>query len=331
MLTGGGGDIVSPTGDLVAVVDGRGVCLHLGPAADSGADFGTGTGTGRCVLSFAAGVTPSYAVFSPTGAHLLVVAGPANRSVVYVIDVGSGAVDVVGPQGVGSLGATAPEWNLSSALWDVDGASVLLVPRTDEATGAVIGFDLSGGGPSERARLPAELANSSPSLFSTVSGLALIATTGEQRNKLWWADYSTGAVDEIAGFSDPGGSLVLGGADPLGRTVLVCPRRADGRLGATVGISVADRRSAQVLPGSRTCAATVFSADGRYLAMADQMSDGYTLAVVEAATGQTLLRTRIPAPIPSVPPYLTWAGDVIVASDVTGEWQLPVVVARLTR
>lgn len=335
VLTGGRGDIVSPTGDLTAVVDDRGVCLHAGrpddPGGASGPDAGTGTGVGQCVLSFAAGVTPAFAVFSPTGAHLLVVAGPAARSEVYVIDARSWAVQAIGPQGIGPSGPSPPSWELSGAAWDIDGAAVLLVPRTGEETGAVLGVELTGGAPYQRVALPAGLANSSPSLWSTDAGLAVVATTGDQRNALWWADFATGTVQVIAEFGDPDGSLALSAADPLGRTVLVCPRQSGGALGATIGIAVADRRSAQLRPGSRSCAGAVFSADGRYLALADQLAAGYTLTVVDAASGVTVLSVPLPVPAPSAPPYLTWTGDVIVASDVTGQWPLSAVVLRIRR
>ncbi len=331
LLTGGAGDIVSPTGDLTAVVDHRGVCLHAGRPDGPGPDAGTGTGVGQCVLTFPADVTPTFAVFSPTGTHLLVVAGPAAQSAVYLIDARSWAVQVIGPQGVAPIGPSPPSWDLSSAAWDVDGAAVLLVPKTAEETGAVLGIELAGGPPYQRVRVAAELANSSPSLWSTQAGLVLVANAGGQRNRLWWADFGTGVAQEIAAFGDPDGSLALSAADPLGRTVLVCPRRADGALGATVGISVADRTSAPLRPDSRGCAGAVFSADGRYLALADRSSAGYALTVVEAATGATVLSAPLPVPVPASPPYLTWAGDVIVVSDVSGQWPLSAAVVRVVR
>ena len=335
LLLTGGGDIVSPTGDLTAVVDDRGVCLHAGrpedPERPAGPDAGTGTGVGQCVRTFDDGVTPAFAVFSPTGEHLLVVAGPAARSEVYVIDTGSWAVHVVGPQGLGPVAAPLPTWDLSSAAWDVDGAAVLLVPRTGDATGPVLGVEVTGGAPNERVRLPAGLANSSPSLWSTATGLAVVANTGDQRNTLWWADFGSGAVRGVATVGDPHGSLVLGAADPLGRTVLACARDPNGSLGPTIGIAVADGRTAPLLPGSRSCAGAVFSADGSYLAMADQLAAGYTLSVVETAGGGTVLSVPLPLAAPSAPPYLTWTGDVIVASDVTGRWPLSAAVLRLQR
>ena len=235
LLTGGAGDIVSPTGDLIAVVDHRGVCLHAGRPDEPGPDAGTGTGVGQCVLAFPAGVTPAFAVFSPTGAHLLVVAGPGVRSEVYVIDARSWAVQIVGPQGMAPIGPNPPTWDLSSAAWDVDGAAVLLVPRTAEETGAVLGIELTGGPPYERVRVSADLANSSPSLWSTEAGLVLVANAGEQRNKLWWADFATGAVEAIATFGDPAGSLALSAADPLGRTLLVCPDAPTARSAPSSG------------------------------------------------------------------------------------------------
>jgi len=331
LLTGGAGDIVSPTGDLTAVVNHRGVCLHAGRPDEPGPDAGTGTGVGQCVLTFPSGVTPMFAVFSPTGAHLLVVAGPATKSAVYVIDARTWAVQIIGPQGTTPVGPSPPSWNLSSAAWDIDGAAVLLVPRTADETGAVLDIELAGGPPYERVRLAAELANSSPSLWSTEAGLVLVANAGGQRNKLWWADFATGAAQAIAAFGDTEGSLALSAADPLGRTVLVCPRRADGALGATIGVAVAGRTSAPLRPDSPGCAGVVFSADGKYLALADRLAAGYALTVVEAATGGTVLTVPLPVPVPASPPYLTWAGDVIVVSDVSGQWPLPAAVVRVVR
>jgi len=332
VLTGGRGDIISPTGDVTAVVDDRGVCLHAGrPEGQAGADAGTGAGVGQCVLSFAAGVTPAFAVFSPSGAHLLVVAGPAARSEVYVIDVRSWAAQVIGSQGFGPVVPSPPTWDLSSAAWDVDGAAVLLVPRTGEAAGAVLGAELTGGPPYERVRMPAGLVNSSPSLWSSIGGLAVVANAGDQRNTLWWADFSSGAVRGLATLGDSHESLVLTAADPLGRTVLVCQRGPDGALGPTFGIAVTDGRTAPLLPGSQGCAGAVFSSDGRYLAVADQRAAGYTLSVVETASGATVLSAPLRVPTPSAPPYLTWTGDVIVASDVTGQWPLSAAVLRIQR
>lgn len=335
VLTGGRGDIISPTGDLTAVVDDGGVCLHSGrpedPAGQAGADAGTGAGVGQCVLSFAAGVTPAFAVFSPSGAHLLVVAGPATRSEVYVIDVRSWAAQVISPQGFGPVVPSPQTWDLSSAAWDVDGAAVLLVPRTSEAAGAVLGAELTGGPPYERVRMPAGLVNSSPSLWSSIGGLAVVANAGDQRNTLWWADFSSAAVQGLATLGDSHDSLVLAAADPLGRTVLVCQRGPDGAVGPTIGIAVTDGRTAPLLPGSRGCAGAVFSSDGRYLAVADQRAAGYTLSIVETASGATVLSAPLPVPTPSAPPYLTWTGDVIVASDVTGQWPLSAAVLRIQR
>jgi len=316
-LRGRPGEIPSPTGDLVAVIDGGSVCLRAGTDP-----------TPRCVLRLAAGVTPRFMVFSPTGAHLLVVAGVASRAEVYLVDAGSGAVRVIGRQG---FEPGASRWDLSSAVWDVEGTAVLLVPRTTAASGPVIAVPVAGGTASELLRLPAELANSSPSLWTTATGLAVVPNSGESRNILWWADFHTKQVEQIGRYGDPGGSLLLGSADPLGRSVVVCPRRADGRLGAAVGISVLYRESARLLPDARTCAASVFSADGRYLAVAAQLSRGYTLAVVEPSTGVTLLTVPLPVTMPSVPPYLTWAGDVIIASAVTGGWPVGSVVVRIRR
>ncbi len=172
-------------------------------------------------------------------------------------------------------------------------------------------------------------ANGSPSLWTADSGLAVIANKGADVSTLWWGDFATGGVDDIGGFSEPGGSLLLSSADPLGRTVLVCPRRADGRLGATTVVTVGGGQSAKLLADSLSCAGSVFSADGRYVALTAQVDGSYRLLVVETANGTRVLSVPLPVSEPSSPPYLTWAGDVVVAADVSGTWPIPSVVIRL--
>ena len=278
----------------------------------------------------AAGVMPTFAVFSPDGAHLLVVAGPQNAAGAYVFDSSDGSARVLGPQGVQDFpaGSAPPVWDLSSAVWGVDGTTVLLLPRTAEATGPVLSFDLTSGASSELIQLDAALVNSSPSLWTTTSGLAIVPNAGET-NVLWFADIATGTVDDIGGFPEPGGSLVLSSADPLGRTVLVCPKNADGRLGATVGIAVDGSQSGRLLQDSPSCAGSVFSADGTYLALTAQESAGYVLIVVDLAAGRRVLTVPLPVSEPPAPPYLTWDNDVIVAADVTGDWSSPALRIEL--
>ena len=67
----------------------------------------------------------------------------------------------------------------------------------------------------------------------------------------------------------------------------------------------------------------MFSADGTYLALTAQETAGYVLIVVDLAAGRRVLTVPLPVAEPSAPPYLTWDGDVIVATDVTGGWSAP--------
>lgn len=278
----------------------------------------------------APGVMPTFAVFAQDGDHLLVVAGPQNAAGAYVFDTSDGSTRVLGPQGVqdSPAGSVPPVWDLSSAVWGVDGTTVLLLPRTAEATGPVLSFDLATGASSELIRLDAALANSSPSLWTTTSGLAIVPNSGAT-NVLWFADFATGTVGDIGDFPEPGGSLVLSSADPLGRTVLVCPKKADGRLGATVGIAVNGSQSGKLLQDSQSCAGSVFSADGTYLALTAREATGYVLIVVDLAAGRRVLTVPLPVSEPAAPPYLTWDGDMIVATDVTGDWSAPSLTIQL--
>ena len=140
--------IPSPTGDLSAQISADRVCFVPVSGAKSCGDL-------------ASGVTPTFAAFSPDGAHLLVVAGPANSAAAYVFDPTDASVRVLGPEGVldFAAGSTPPGWDLSSAVWDVDGSSVLLVPRTTQASGPVLDFDLASGAVSESIKLDEALAN----------------------------------------------------------------------------------------------------------------------------------------------------------------------------
>lgn len=119
--------------------------------------------------------------------------------------------------------------------------------------------------------------------------------------------------------------------------MLICPRRADGALGAS-NAAVVHRQSpgsgsaaVRLLPDSLSCAGSVFSADGRYLAVTARVDAQYLLIVIDRTTGAKLLSTPLPVPVPSLPPYLTWLDDVIVVNDVTGEWVSRSMIARLDR
>jgi len=315
--------IPSPTGQFTARLTGGRVCFQ--PVAEARA------GSVPCG-ALADGDAPVFAVFSPDGKRLLVVAGPDGSQTrsVYVVDSDTAAVRVVGPDAVTDLPDGEPaRWVLSSVAWSVDGSSVVIVPHTDGDAGPVLSVDLAQGATTEIARLPADLANGQPSVWTARNGMALVNNKGADRQTLWWLDPATGSVDGIGRFPDESGSLVLSAADPLGRSVLTCPRKVDGRLGATVGVLVASRRPTRVLPDSTSCAGAVFSPDGGHLALTAQLDAGYSLIVMEVSTGRRVLTVPLPVAEPSVPPYLTWLGDVVVAADVSGEWSAPSLVLRL--
>lgn len=322
---GPGQGILSPTGDLTANIVAGSVC------------FAPAGGIGGCG-SLARGAAPTFAAFSPDGSHLLIIAGTPGALGAYVFDVSDASVRVLGPAGVQDFppGTTPPLWDLSTAAWNVDGSAVLLVPRTTEATGPVLAFDVGSGAVVELIRIDASLANSTPSIFSTTTGLALVANTGEQRNILWWADFANGSVTELANYPLPGGSIALIAADPGGRSVLICPRRADGALGATNAVVVqqpapAGGHAVKLLPDSVSCAGSVFSADGRYLAATAEVDAAYRVLIIDQSSGATVLNAPLPVATPSKPPYLTWLDDAIVATDVGGQWPIPSLLITLTR
>jgi len=317
---GPGDGIPSPNGDLSVQFGRDQVC------------FVPVSGERRCG-PLAAGASPTFAAFSQDGAELLLVAGPAGAAGVYVFHASDGSARVLGPTGVQNFaaGATPPEWDLSSAVWGADGQSVLLVPITKEASGPVLQFDLTAGTTIERLRLDAGLANSSPSLWTTQTGLALVANAGDERNALWWFDFATGAGDRIAVAPDPGGTVVLGSADPLGRYVLICSRRANGAFDALAMVAVDQSRNVQLLPDATSCAGSVSSPDGAHLAVTTEVDEAYSLVVVGVQNRGAELTVPLSVSSPSTPPYLTWNGDVIVAADVSGEWPFPSIVVRLKR
>lgn len=323
--SGPGQGILSPTGDLTATIVAGSVC------------FAPAGGVGDCG-SLAPGAPPTFAAFSPDGTDLLIVAGTPGALGAYVFDVADASVRILGPAGVQDLppGAPPPLWDLATAAWNVDGSAVVLVPTTADTSGPVLEFDLGSGGVVESLYLDAQLINNSPSIWTTATGIALVTATGDQRNMLWWADFATGAVSTLANYPEVGGSLVLVGADPPGGVVLICPRRANGALGATLAVvvhqSAADGSQAvKLLPDSLSCAGSVFSADGRHLAVTARVEGDYRLVVIDRSTGAALLSTPLPVPTPSSPPYLTWLDDAIVVTDGTGEWATPTLVLRLRR
>ena len=319
-----GPGIVSPTGTLTATLVGDQVCF-----APSG-------GVGRCA-SLAAGSTPVFAAFSPDGSRLLVVADSDNIDGAYVLDPVDASVLVLGSDGAQAYaaGSMPPRWDLSTAAWNADGSGVLLVPRTAEPTGPVLEIDLSGP-VTEVLRLDASLANSSPSIWSTFTGLALVTNAGDEGNVLWWADFATHTTNRLPAEPGPSTPVVLGSADPQGRLVLVCARRPGDAAGPAALVPVPTPTGAAptvppALPTPANCPGSVFSPDGRYLALSTEIGGQYTLVVTDLQNGHRVLGVQLDVPAPTVPPYLTWLGDVIVARDVGGQWQPPSLVVHLDR
>ena len=274
-----------------------------------------------------------FAVFSPDGQKLLVVTGPAWLATVYVFDPTDASNRVLGPQGaeVGSVDQVPATWDLSTAAWSADGSSVLLVPRTQEATGAVLSIDPASGAISRLVELDASLANASPSLWSTRTGLVIAPTVGDAVHTAWWVDLRSGRTRNLIGLAGEAESLMLSSADPLGRTVLICPRRADGLLGATIAVAVPQVDNHQLLKESMSCAGSVFSEDGAQFALTVEIDGTYLLMLIDVASGKRLLTVPLTVPTPSNPPFLTWRGDVVVATDGSGDWPVPFVVVRLQR
>ena len=313
--------MVSPTGGLTAQLIGDRVCF-----APSG-------GIGSCA-ALSPGDTPTFAQFSPDGEYLLVVAGQKPAMGAYVLATADASVRVLGPDGLQDFttGSAPPRWNLSSAAWGASGSSVLLLPMTDLSAGELIEFDLTSGAVGSPVELPAELANSSPSLLATAGGIAIVPSIGALRHTLWWADPAAGAVRKLTEVAEPDASLVLSAVDPTGAIVLVCPRSAAGFLSATVGVVVDDSRTSPLLKNSDSCAGAVFSADGRYLATTAEVDGDYLLTIVDRSSGEAVLVSSLQfTAAPKVPPLLAWSGDVIVATDLTGSTSTPTVQVRLTR
>ena len=313
--------MVSPTGELTAQVIGDRVCF-----APAGA-------VGSCA-ALAPGDSPTLALFSPDGEYLLVVAGHPPDIGAYVLATEDASVRVLGTDGVRDFttGSAPPRWDLSSAAWGASGSSVLLLPMTDQSAGDLIEFDLTSGGVGRSVELPAELANSSPSLWAAAGGIAVVPNIGALRHTLWWADTEGGGVRKLTEVAEPEASLLLSAVDPTGRIVLVCPRSAAGFLGATVGVVVDIAQTSPLLKNSDSCAGAVFSADGRYLATTAEVAGDHLLTIVDRASGESVLVSSLDFPAaPKVPPLLTWHGDTIVATALSGDSATPTVLVRLTR
>jgi hypothetical protein len=313
----GGVGFPSPSGDLSAVLRGGQVC------------FDSGTGPGPCG-DLAPGDQPVFMVFSPDGRRLLLVAGPDERATAaYVLDAADARVRVVGPAGISDDAAAPARWDPSSAAWSSDGSAVVLVPHTAGDAGPALSVDLESGAVTEIFRMPADLANGRPSIWPTRDGTAVVGTAGVDVQTVWWADRAGGELRSIGRFDQPDGSLTLAAADPLGRSVLVCPRRSDGRWGATVGIAVQTGESARILTDSTSCAGAVFSADGQYAAMTATVDSGYNLIIVDLAAARRVLTVPLPVAEPLSPPHLTWLADTVVIADSSGEWRSSSLVVRL--
>lgn len=317
--------IPSPAGDRTVRLDGQRACFApMDEPVDAPAD------AQEVCASLPAGNVTSFAAFSPDGSSLLVVAGPdAQHDAVYVIDSASAEVRVIGQDGSVAPSADPPRWDLSSASWAVDGSGVVLVPHTDGADGPVVTADPRTGRLTEVGRLPADLANGTPSIWSTGRGLALVGSSGPDPATLWWLPAGRTAPVEIGRFPEAGGSLHLAAADPPGRIVLVCPRAADGRLGGLVAIVVETGQTSRVLKDTASCGGAVFSPDGSRAVLTAALPGGYSLLVVDVMSGRRVLTVPLPVAEPATPPYLTWKGDTVVALDTGGGWPTPSLIIAL--
>ena len=317
--------VPSPTGEVTFRLD-IGLICFVPVDAPLGALAGD---VGVCA-GLPDGEKPRFAVFSPDGASLLVVAGPdEHHGAVYVLDSRTAQMRVIGPGGAVAPSADPPRWDLSSVSWSVDGRSVLLVPRTAGTDGAVLAADALTGRVTEVGRLPADLANGSPNIWSTGRGLALVASAGPDPSSLWWLAADAATPIHLGRFQDAGGSLQLVAADPPGRLIMVCPRDADGRVGEIVAIAVDSGKSTRVLNDSPSCAGAVFSPDGSVVALTATVAGGYSLVMVEVTSGRRLLTVPLPVPEPASSPYLTWKDDTVIAFDATGEWPAPSLIIAL--
>lgn len=317
--------IPSPAGDRTVRLDGRRACFAaIDEPADAPAD------AQEVCASLPPGDVTSFAAFSPDGSFLLIVAGPdAQHDAVYIIDSASADVRVIGQDGTVAPSVDPPRWDLSSASWAVDGSGVMLVPHTDGVDGPVVTADPRTGRLTEVGRLTADLANGTPSIWSTGRGLALVGSSGPDPATLWWLPAGRTAPVEIGRFPEAGGSLDLVAADPPGRIVLVCPRAADGRLGGLVAIVVDTGQTSRVLKDTASCGGAVFSPDGSRAVLTAGLPGGYSLLVVDVMSGRRVLTVPLPVAEPATPPYLTWKGDTVVALDTGGGWPTPSLIIAL--
>ncbi len=319
-IVAAGGGSVSPTGEVTMDVTGDRMCFR---------SLGAGV-LGACVHLPTDG--RRVAQFSPDGRQVLVISGPdESERIVLVVDVAEGGVRVVEPDGVTDLRGEPRRWGVSGAAWAADGTSVVLLPLATGDDGPLLAVRVQVGEVTQIGRLPAELVNGQPTMHAAGTGIALGAHMSGDRQSVWWIDLATGGARRIGGFAQRGGSVLITAVDPFGRDVLACPWYADGTVGATVGIAVDTGETTRLLADSESCAGTVYSADGRFLAVAAEQYDGYALTVVDLKADRRVLSVPLPAPEPTLPPYLKWLGDTVVVTDVSGQWATSSVIVRLRR
>ncbi len=312
--------IVSPTGDLVArPTDGR-VCFL--PVTDGG--------DGTCA-ALADDDRPSLARFSDDGTSLLVLAGPDEHSrTPYVIATADGSVRVIGPTGVDDLAAgSPPRWDLATAEWVVGGTGILLVPRSDQLDAPILGVSLSSERVFEVGEMPGDMTTANPTIRASALGVAIAADGATAGGFLWWLADGAANATRIARAAEEGGSIHLSAVDPYGRYVVACPRAPDGRLGATSISSVENNASVRLLSGTESCGGAVFDATGNRLALTVTVDGTYSLIVTAYLVGRRMLTVPLPVAEPSRPPYVTWLNDVVVISDVSGDWATPSLIVRL--
>lgn len=314
--------IVSPAGDLVATpADGR-ICFAPILAGEA-----------TCV-ELAPADRPSFGLFSPDGAWLLVLAGPDEHSrAAYVIPVTGGVTHVIGPTGIDDLATTPPpHWDLATAAWTVDSSAVLLAPRTDQLDAALLAADLGSKRIGEVGQLFGEMTNADLRIRASAVGVAMSSDGPSSGQFLWWLGAGTKVLYRLARNESSGGSVYLVAADPRGQSVLSCPRAADGTLGAITVTSVQSPQtvSAELLSDSKSCGGAAFSPDGSQLAVTAMLDGRSSLVVLNVASGRRVLTTALPGAQPAVPASVTWWDDVIVVSDAGGDQVTPSsVIVRL--
>jgi dipeptidyl aminopeptidase/acylaminoacyl peptidase len=324
-LTFGRDGLTSPTGATLRLSEGR-ACLEPIDGGDA------------VCAELAQGDRPRTVLFSPDGRHLLILGGPDEQHrVVYVMDTATGAVRVVGPDGVTELSTDPAVWAVSRVGWSSDGSALIVLPFTTGDDGPILAVPIDSDAVGEIARLPADLVNGQPTIHAGGAGIALAAHLTGDRQTVWWVDRTTGSARVVGRFEQPGGSVVVTAVDPPGDGVLACPWNADGSLGATVRFATdgsdvgSGSEGTPLLAESRSCAGTVYSPDGRFLAMTAELDGGYTLLIVDLQADRRVLSTALPVSEPTMPPFLTWLDDTVVATDLSGNWPAPALVIRLRR